>query len=498
MKIQFIFFVLLFSTAGYGQIVEGVTYTEEEIAIQDKFVEAKKFTLIGRFEKAEKILKQIYNEDRKNATVALELSKVYGYMEDPYNEFRFAKTAYDNAPDQEYVKIHFAKICMDQEKYEDAIGPLKQLVEANKSSEAYTDRLATAYLQLNNADDALAAYNAIEKQIGVTENVSRRKYEIYDILGKTKQAMKELENLSRAFPTEIRFLHNLATYYSNMGHEKKALNVYEDILKLNINDAKANMAVTAASTGEGDDNNYLRSLTPIIENQSIPVDRKILELVPFVDRLNSTYEQELADVLIMLADRITVIHPENAKSHALNGDILLAAGRSKDAAKAYKKTLSINDNVYPVWEGLMTSYSEIADHQNLLNVATEALDLFPNKASAYMYYGRANTMVKQFDEAIDLLNEGLLVSGGDIYHKSNITAELARAFASNGAFEDADKNIAKALEMSDQKNSLALEIKGDIMYQKGDTPGALSFWQKAKETGNRSKLLAEKIELKKL
>ena len=498
MKIQLLLLVLIYSTTSLGQIVEGVTYTEEEIAVQDKFVEAKKYTLIGRFEKAEEILKKLYNDDRKNAAIAMELSKVYGYMEDPYNAFRFAETAFKNDPNSEYVKLNYANICMEQEKFEDAIPPLQQLVAENKSSEKYTDQLATAYLQANNATAALAAYNAIEKEIGINENISRRKFEIYEILGKTKEALKELENLSNAFPNEVRYLNNLASYYDKLGKQDKALNVYKRVLEIDINNAAANLAITTASTGDGDDNTYLRSLAPVIENKSIQVDRKILELVPYVEQLNTAFDQELADALIMLADKITVIHPKEAKSHALNGDVLLASNRPKDAAKSYEKTLTIKDNVYPVWEGLMEAYTETKDNQNLLRVATEALDLFPNKASAYMYYGRANTFTKNHDEAIDLLNEGLLVSGKDVYHKSNILAELARAYAAMGDMETAEKHIVNSLTISEDKNGLALEIKGDILFQKGDAEGAISYWKKAQKTGIRSTNLADKIEQKKL
>jgi len=499
MRIQLILFIILIvTTSGYCQIVEGVTYTEDEIAIQDKFVEAKKFTLIGRFEKSEEILKQLYNNDRKNPAIAMELSKVYSYLEDPYNEYKYAKTAFDNGSENEYVKVNYANICIDQEKYTEAIPALQQLVSKNKRSEAYTDKLATAYLQSNNAEAALSAYSNLETQIGVTENVSRRQYEIYEVLGKEEKALNELEKLSNAFPSEIRFMHNLASYYTKLGKDEKAMDVYKKVLDIDINDPAANMAITSASTGDGDDNNYLRSLSPIIENKAIPVDRKILELVPYVDQLNTKYDQELADALIMLSDKITVIHPKEAKSYALFGDILLASNRPKDAAKAYERTLSINDKVYLVWEGLMEAYTETKDYQNLLKVATEALDLFPNKASAYMYYGRANTFTKNYSEAIDILNEGVFVSGKDLYNKSNILAELGRVYSFKNDFDAADENISKALKMSDNKNGLALEILGDILFKKGDTAGAILQWKNAQNAGNRSGGLAEKIELKKL
>ena len=483
MRITLFLLALFISSFGYSQIIEGVTYTEDEIAIQDKFVEAKKYTLIGSFEKSEEILKQLYNADRKNPAIAMELSKVYSYLEDPYSQSKYAKTAYENAPNNEYVLINYANVCIDQEKYEEAIPVLSKLVLTNQRSEVFSDKLATAYLQTNNSDGAIKTYSDLESQIGITENISRRKYEIYEILGKQKKALNELEKLSNAFPNDILYKHNLASYYNKLGKEDKALIVYKQILELDINDAAANMAITAAATGGGDDNNYLRSLTPIIENKSIPVDRKILELVPYVDKLNTNYDQELANALIMLSDKITIIHSQEAKSFALYGDILIASNRPKDAAKAFEKTLTINNKIYLVWEGLMEAYTDSRDDQNLLRVATEALDFYPNKASAYMYYGRANTFTKNFNEAIDVLNEGLFVSGKDITSKSNILAELGRAYSGKNDFDAADEKISKALAISENKNGLAFEISGDMLYSRGDIEGAISQWKKAQKTG---------------
>jgi predicted Zn-dependent protease len=70
---------------------EPFQYTEAQIAVQDKYVEAKKYMLIGRFEKAQEILTELYKEDRNNAAISMELSKVYSYMEDPYSEHKFAQ-----------------------------------------------------------------------------------------------------------------------------------------------------------------------------------------------------------------------------------------------------------------------------------------------------------------------------------------------------------------------------------------------------------------------
>jgi len=475
---------------------EPFQYTEAEIAVQDKYVEAKKYALIGRFEKAQEILTGLYKEDRGNAAIAMELSKVYSYLEDPYNEHKFAQKAKESDPSNEYIIANYAAICIDQEKFDEAIPALKSLVIKKPTNEEYTDKLATVYLQMNDSNAAISAYNAIESKIGVTENVSRRKYEIYEILGNEKKALEELIKISSANPYDVRYMHNIATYYEKQGKEKKAQEIYNKILSVDINDAEANRAITLANAGNGDDNTYLRSLTPIIEDATIPANRKILELVPFVDRLNQKYDIELADALVMLSDRIAVIHANEAKAHALKGDILMSTNNITGAAKAYEKTISLNDNVYSVWEGLLDAYTETGDVEKLKKASIDALDLFPNKPSAYMYYGRAHTLANDIEEATDLLEEGLLVSGRDVTSISNIYAELGRAYLANKNFTKANESTAKSLELSENQNSLALEIKGDIHFANGDTDQAIKSWKEALNKGVQSQRLQQKIDNK--
>ncbi|MEE9437987.1 MAG: tetratricopeptide repeat protein [Saprospiraceae bacterium] len=468
-------------------------YTEEEIEIQDKFVEAKKHLLIGRLDKAEEILKKLYGENRKNPTIALELSKIYHLRNDAYNEYKYAQKATEYAPNNEYVLSNYAMICIEQEKHDEGFSVLKQLVKIDASSEEYADALATVYLIKDDKKAAIAVYDKLESVIGINEQISHRKFEIYELLNDSKQASQELLALSEAFPNDVRFLKNLAAFYNKNSLNDKALDTYKIILALDVNDATANMAISKANAKGGKDNNYLLSLSPIINNKSIPVDTKILELVPYVQKANENNDKELIDALITLSDKIALNHPKEAKAYALKGDIFVTANRYKDATKAYEKTLTINNNVYTVWEGLMDVLNITEAYPKLKDVATQALDLYPNKASAYQYYGRAYAMTGEIEEAIDILSDGLMVSGKNLYYKSNMYAELGRAYALKGDPKKAISNVEKALELSDNKSGYALEAMGDILLKKGEKKDALKFWKKAQQVGIDTPVLMKKI-----
>ena len=64
--------------------------------------------------------------------------------------------------------------------------------------------------------------------------------------------------------------------------------------------------------------------------------------------------------------------------------------------------------------------------------------------------------------------------------------------------EEANRNITKSLQLSDNKNGLALEILGDINYNEGKIDKAVENWKKAQKLGVRSNSLQKKIDTKRI
>jgi Tfp pilus assembly protein PilF len=91
-----------------------------------------------------------------------------------------------------------------------------------------------------------------------------------------------------------------------------------------------------------------------------------------------------------------------------------------------------------------------------------------------------------------------MVSGKNVTSKSNIYAELGRAYLMKKDIEEANRNITKSLQLSDNKNGLALEILGDINYNEGKIDKAVENWKKAQKLGVRSNSLQKKIDTKRI
>lgn len=467
--------------------------SEDEIAYQDKFIEAKGYILLDKAEKSEAILVELYREDRSNVAIAMELATLYGKLDQPASQHKYAKLAADNAKDNVYVIEKYGDVCMETGKYGEAVSAFRKVVSLKPDAESYTDKLASAYIKDGKLEDAVKSYDQLESKIGVTQDVTRRKFELYDLIGDQKSAISELNKLIANQPANLEALHTLAKYHQKHGNEADAKAVYKKILAVDINDTKANIELMGGADDPLNDDNYLRALSPIIENKDIPIDSKVLELMQYVQKFAENGDPALGSALVEASQRLVAIHPNDAKSHAMQGDVLFLSANYKDAIKSYDKTLNLNDNVYSVWEQLMIALDEIKDYPTLAKRSTEAVDLFPNRATAFLFHGKALREQKKYVDALAYLEEGSLIAGKDLYVKSNLFTEIALTYLAAGDFAKANTAIDEAILISDQKNVQALEVKGDIASQNGDKKLAQKFWELSRSGGNTSSSLMQKL-----
>ena len=67
-----------------------------------------------------------------------------------------------------------------------------------------------------------------------------------------------------------------------------------------------------------------------------------------------------------------------------------------------------------------------------------------------------------------------------------------------GKYPEAKTWLQKAIDNGGSKNGTILEHMGDVMYKLGDSNSAVEYWQRAKEAGDTTDLIDNKIRDRKL
>lgn len=444
-----------------------VTYTEEEVNTQKVFIEASREKLLGNYENAVVLYKEVLKRDKSNHAAAYELARMYDVLDKDDKAEKAIKMAIaldkSNEWYQTFLADHYQKMNEDKE----AANIFEGLVKAHPNNEYFYQKWAYFLVRSKEPQKAIKAYDQIESKFGITEELIGKKHSLYLGLGKQKQATQELKKLSSAFPSNTEYLHMLASHYKQIGDGENAQKTLEQILTINPKDAQANLALTNSSKGGSSEADVLASLKPIFQQEDVDIDLKIKEIIPYIQKVASTGDKDLADSAIELAKILTDVHPNEAKSFSVYGDLLNHSGRSKLALEKYIKTLELDNSVFTVWEQVMYLNYELQDFDALLKTSNDALDVFPNKVKAYYLNGIANNEIGKYDDAIGVFQQALMMSAKNPRMKSDILGRIGEVYHNMKKYDLSDKNFIKALEVSPNAYTLLdsysfhLALRGD-------------------------------------
>ena len=435
--------------------------------MQSRFIDASRERILGNYDKAIPIYEEILKKDENNHAAAYELARVYMAKETFDKAVRYAKTAIELDPENVWYQQFLADLYQEIGQNGEAAEIYKRLVKQDPEKEEYYYKWAYLLVRANEIDEAVKVYDQLESRIGVTEEVVRRKHSLYLGMGDKGKAARELERLIEAYPENEEYLHLLAGFFEEMGEKEKAQATYQRILEVDPGNVKAKLALAGNPDESSDERGFLESLKPVFRQPNVDIDLKIKRIMPLIQKVASTGDRQLGAAALELTGILEEQHPEEAKAYAASADLLYHLGRRREAIQKYRKTLELDDTVYLVWEQLLYALYEEADYEALEEKAEEAMDFFPNKASAYYLYGTAVNELGDQDDALSALQQALLMAGNDQRMTYNIQARLGIVYGAMGDIGDAARAFDAALALNPQSAkvlsdySLLLAKNGD-------------------------------------
>ncbi|HMP29076.1 MAG TPA: tetratricopeptide repeat protein [Saprospiraceae bacterium] len=472
-----------------GQQINIPDSAKEESDAESIIIDAKKNVFIGKYDVAINLLEKLIQKDRTNNTAIFELAKVYQEKNDWPNVQRYMDQALKNDPKNFYFLEYYTKelsrhpFDLEREKY------FTSLINHNRSTLQHYDQYIDYLISNKKFANAKPVMDQLIVKFGESEKVLQRSYEICN-LSNCKEKESIIKKLIAKDNSNIGYLKLLAQNYVEKNNQKAAMEVYGQVLMLNPNDTEANLAVLKTTDKKQNaEAAYLRTIIPLIKNPNIHIDEKIKELMPYlrelVEKRDPAYLSELSDI----GQNLTLTHPNEAKAQAFYGDVLYAGNNYKAAIQQYQKTLKLNDKNFSVWENLMYSLQIVGEYEELVNVSSKAVDLFPNKVESYIVLANALVLTDKLNDAKEIIEEAAMVSGGnpkflkDIVAIQNITKDIK-------SLSELQKKYGDQIE-SESMDPLVLEMLGDAAMKEGNSSLAREYYRKALERGHKN--LIEKL-----
>ena len=358
-----------------------------------------------------------------------------------------AKKAFDLKKGNEWYGVFYADLLTELGEFEKAASVYQEIINTTGNNPDLYLEQAYLYVKANQIDKAIGVYDVLEDKLGVHEKTARQKHALYSAIGKKEEAAQELEKLIAEFPLEIEYYHVLAQFYDQVGKKAKAKNLYDKILEMAPDDPLANIARAETLKNSGDDVAYLKSIKELFKNSDINIDIKVKELYPYINKFPKV-KPEVMTAVLDLAKTMTEVHSSDPKSYSIYADLLYYSGKVKESLVQYHKTLEIDNSVFSVWEQVMYIYAELNDFNEVLKISEEAIDLFPNQPTAYYLNGVAYGVKKRHLDAVDVLEQGLMMTGRDQMLKYKIYGELGSRYHALKKHKESDKNFEAALKIN--------------------------------------------------
>ncbi|MFK7806233.1 MAG: tetratricopeptide repeat protein [Saprospiraceae bacterium] len=472
-KSVFYTLVVVIWISGFSQgflVAQTSRVTEEEVNIEKVFIEASREKILGNYENAATLYKEVLKRDNSNDAAAYELARMYDVLDKDDKALSSIKMAISIDDQNPWYRTFLADVHSKASRFDKAAKVYEELSAKEPTNSYFLSKWAFHLMKANRPEDALTVYNKVGQITGVNEELARKKHSVYLALNDTENAAAVYKELIEVYPHEVRYHRQLAGFYNRIGEKTLAAEVYKNILELDPNDSEAQLALAGSSKGNMDDIQYLESLKPIFNNPAVKIDAKIKELLPFINKVVETEDKTLGRSVLELSETIEKLHPDEAKGFAASGDILFHIKEDKAALEKYNKALTLDGTVYPVWEQVMFLYTNQEDYAALEEVTQKAFDFFPNQARAYYYNGIASYHLNKNKKAISSWKQALMMSRKNPTLQQDLHYRLGLSYLEEKNFEKSDKAFDKALSINPD-NAKLLNNYSYHLAQRGEKLG---------------------------
>ncbi len=469
-------------SAQQGLRVSGERLSENEIKVEDLYIQASQKKLLGKYDDALKLYEQLLKANEVNPAVHHDMARIYHAMDKKESAVSSARKAVKYDESNPWYLLTLAQI------YEESIEPglaadvLKKVINISPHQDLY-QRWAIALDQAGNKKEAIQAYDQADQKYGWSEDRSDSKVDLYLALKMEKEANKELEKWVEKYPRNVDYLIKLARYYEFRDKSKKSLKTYEKALLIDPDNEEALFKVTSKKDSKAGNSD----LSKIVNDPRIGIDNKIKQLVPL---LNDNGRQE---EVIILCQSLVKQYPDDPKPYALYGDVLWLKGDANGAISQYEKSLDIKKSIYQVWDQLMMAVAEVNDYDKLTKLSNTAIDYYPNQAGPYYYNGLALMSQGKVDKAKGMNEEALFIAGPNSGYISEKTLMMRATIQDNlGETKQAVIDL-NDLDPSHMTAGL-LELLGDLYVKTGDKVSAERSWKASIAKGGDQRRINLKIE----
>jgi tetratricopeptide (TPR) repeat protein len=384
----------------------------EEASISDNdknefeytFIEGLKQKMIGNPQAAITLFSKCLEINPASTSAMFELAKIYSSNGDQTSSALLLEKAINIDQQNKWYKVLLAQIYQQGKQYKKAADLYQQLYAIDPENLEYLYMNAALLSSAKEFDRAIDIYNELEKKIGINDQISVEKQQIYQAAGKKKEAQAELQKLIDFNPQEPRYYGLMADFYLSENDDVNALKYYLKILEIDPENGFVLFSLTSYYRQKEDKEKAWEYLRKGFLNKTADVETKIqYYLMITAEPEKPFFTQDQIDELVNI---LVKTNSDDYRVFTIYAEYLISKGKLAEARDQLRKVLQTNPDNYMIWERLLLVSNDLLDFKGIYTDAEKAIELFPNQPILYGLKAVACLQLEKYTEALDILNEG--------------------------------------------------------------------------------------------
>lgn len=436
----------------------------DSLMVKQWFFAGLREKTIQNFPLAADMFTRVVELDPNNDVALYELSNIYHAQSDIEKAEQYIKTAVALKPQNEWYWLLLADIYRRTNNVPALVPVFDELIKIQPDNEDFYFDKANALLLQNKTSEATKVFDEIEKKFGASEDLDSSRQRILLAEGKPEKAIAELEKQISQKPGDVKAYLMLGELYLDARQTEKAVSALQKARSLEPGNALVRLSLADAYRSMNKTDDAFIELKAAFQDADLHIDQKVRIVLSFFPSFADIRARAQADEL---ASILTKVHADDPKAHAVYGDVLFQEQKFTEAKAAYKKALSLNDQVYLIWEQLLRIEVSDGDYQQAISDGETALSIFPNQAGLYLYTGIAYAQLQKHDKAIAYLKNALTLESEDKEVLSQVYSALGDSYNAVKRFKESDQAYDKALEI-DPDNTYTLNNYAYYLSLRGE------------------------------
>lgn len=409
----------------------------------NKLFEAMTQMSLGNLDKAYGFYQECAEIDPSQALPFYEMARLDIKRQNIAQAISNGETAVNIEQNNEWYHATLALAYKEKADFTKAITHYQKAAELNPKNREYYRKIIKINLMAGDRKKALDYLDVLEAKIGVTEEVSFEKYDIYLSMDNYSDAEKELNKLIENFPNEVRYRGVLAEMFASKGEIEKALEQFEIMRNMDPENGLLHWQLAQHYSSLGDEKNTYEEFKKAFVSTEVSLGQKVAVVETYIEHLDHkpTDVEKVENLLNILSDA----HPNNSKVLFLKGDYYFGSYQFNEALEEYLQAFELDQSSQELLMKIVKLEYTLGEGNKLVASGTRGTELFPVQPVFYLFKSLGEVSLGNYDEALRTLQVGkeYIISNDNL--KALFYEQMGLASYSKNDILNAKKFYDKAL-----------------------------------------------------